>query len=284
MQPLFLKIADHFVKINSNSDVFSWDGVDCFIDTNNETPDIVVDYSKKPGILKPDNELQIDERVKWVNALGNEDKVIAFEENEDKTLVLHLLEAKKDFSYAQIYCDVSHRSTNNPFPFLDLVFRNYLITRNGIVIHASAINLNNKALLFTAPSGTGKTTMSNLWNLHKGSQILNSDTPALLTKNGRVIVFGTPWSGSTPVHVNLGVEVEGIVVLEQSKENSIIPLSQAEAFKLILPRFFLPFFDSGLMIKALNVATSVIEKTPCWLLKCRPDQEAVELAYQCIFS
>ena len=77
----------------------------------------------------------------------------------------------------------------------EVLFRTSLLCCDGIVIHSSAIELDGNGILFSAPSGTGKSTQANLWREHKGAVVLNGDRPALRTLDGSVYVYGTLWSG-----------------------------------------------------------------------------------------
>ena len=125
-------------------------------------------------------------------------------------------------------------STHKKYPLLDLPACEYMVTgamffdellnHNGIVFHSSAVVYNNKAYLFTAPSGTGKSTHTSLWIKYLGNEkakILNDDKPALVFENGKVYAYGTPFSGKTDLNINEKYELGGICYLSQGDKNEI---------------------------------------------------------------
>lgn len=152
-----------------------------------------------------------------------------------------------------------------------------LLFASGILLHSSAIEWKGKGILFSAPSGTGKSTQAALWVQHENAAIINGDRPAITVINGSVEVHGTPWSGSDPIVRNTSVSVSCIVMLEQASENEIIELSIEESLNLILPRFLMPYFDKKLTEMALDIVEKIIRKIPIYKLRCRPDLGAVDV-------
>lgn len=162
----------------------------------------------------------------------------------------------------------------------ELVFRICILQHMGLVIHASAIEWNNKGIAFSAPSGTGKTTQAKLWRNLLGAAILNGDRPAMRIIEGAPMIYGTPWSGSSPDFQNASVPLSAIIMLEQDRDNSIRELSNREAIGRLAARAFLPYWDRDLMDLALANLEKIIQSVPVYQLHCRPDQEAVELVLQ----
>lgn len=164
----------------------------------------------------------------------------------------------------------------------EIAFRTTLLFYQGLVVHAAAIKYKNKGIVFSGHAEVGKSTQANLWKTHMGAKVLNGDRPALRDVNGEILVYGTPWSGSSNDFINESAPLSAIIILEQNKENSIKKLSMFEALSILTPRCFLPYWDENLMNLALSNLESIISKVPIYLLKCRPDTEAVELVRQCI--
>jgi hypothetical protein len=153
---------------------------------------------------------------------------------------------------------------------------------SGFVMHASAIKHNNNAIVFTAPSGTGKTTMAHLWKKFKNATILNDENIAIRSLDSNSIVFGLPWCDETQSYVNDNAPLKAIIVLEQALENQIRLLDHQEYISRVLPRVFLPYFDSKIMDLAVSHFEKVVKSVPIYLLQCRPDFEAVELVHRCV--
>lgn len=165
-----------------------------------------------------------------------------------------------------------------------LVFKNLILQYNGLVLHSSALKYKNECVLFSAASGTGKTTHTTLWETHRGAQIINDDTPAIRIFEEEVYVYGTPWSGSSEKFTNDKLPLKAIVLLEQSPVNEMIKLTPKEAVSRLMPRVFLPYQDETLMKIAIDTVSQLIERVPIYLLKCRPDIEAMALVEETLWK
>ena len=159
-------------------------------------------------------------------------------------------------------------------------FYRQLLNYNGLMLHSSAVVVEGRAYLFSAHSGTGKSTHTNLWLQHFGERayILNDDKPALRKMNGKWYAFGTPWSGKDDMSVNIGVELGGIAILERANQNEIAPYSGTSAIFDIFSQVNRPRAYE-LREKLLSLLSQLIDDVPVWKLKCNIDREAVEIAY-----
>ncbi len=167
--------------------------------------------------------------------------------------------------------------------FIGMAFRNRIIFKSSIVLHASCIEYQGRGIAFSAPSGTGKSTHVRLWEENKeGTRVINDDAPIIRIIDGKPIVYGSPWSGSSDKFLNMSAPLSSIVLLEQAKENSIRPLNALEALTGVMPRLLLPYHDSKMMELSASTFEQIISMVPVYSLGCRPDAEAVELVYQCL--
>lgn len=182
-------------------------------------------------------------------------------------------------SYLELSNDITRVLSG---PIGEIIFRNRILFHQGIVLHAAAVEWNGRGIIFSAPAGTGKTTQAKLWCRYMGARIMNGDRPALRVMENHTQVYGTPWSGSSDEFRNTSAPLSGIFLLEQAKVNQLIRLSKQEALSYLLPRCFLPYYDSSMMNLAMDNLENLMEKTSVYLLRCRPDREAVEMVYQCI--
>ena len=94
-------------------------------------------------------------------------------------------------------------------------FYNKLINLGGFLLHASAVVIDNKAYLFSADSGTGKSTHTKLWQKCFGDKalIINDDKPAIKIENGICYAYGTPFSGKTDENLNMKFPLQAICLL-----------------------------------------------------------------------
>lgn len=155
---------------------------------------------------------------------------------------------------------------------------------NTLFMHASFVDLNGNGVLFTGPSGIGKTTQAELWAKHLGATVINGDKAFVRTDKKEVYGYGAPWSGSSPYCLNMKAVLKGIVVLLQSDKNSIKRLDSVEATVRVLPHVFMHHWDENCVEKVLTTFDNVLKNVPVWLLECRPDEEAVMITKQKIID
>lgn len=149
---------------------------------------------------------------------------------------------------------------------------------DAVSIHASSVYRDGKAYLFLGKSGTGKSTHAALWLKHiSGSGLLNDDNPILRIQDGRVVAYGTPWSGKTPCYRNLSFPVGGIVRLRQAPENRFIRCEGIEAFVQLLPGCSVIRQDWRLYETLCDTLVKVTEMVPVARLDCLPDEAAARL-------
>ncbi len=234
--------------------------------------EINVDPSINQNNINLNNLCTIGEKVNGTH------KVYLYNNNHK---VEHLINSSYDWKNISI---LSSMTQNLPFEGCvgEVIFKTVILFNKGFVIHASAIEVDGKGIAFSAPSGTGKSTQADLWVTHKNAKIINADRPAIRIFDDEIRIYGTPWSGTSKQYLNMSAPLVAIFMLEQSPTNKIIELSSLEALRRITARCYLPYFDEELMSLALDNIGAVIQKTPVYLLKCRPDSEAVDVVASCL--
>ena len=163
-------------------------------------------------------------------------------------------------------------------------FYSYFSGRGGILCHASAIEWKGEAVIFTAASGIGKTTQAELWERYRGAKILNGDKMLLETGGACCRAWGSPWRGSSPYARNESAPLRAVIVLEQAEENFIRKLAGAEILAAFSPHLFYPMWNHACVKTVMEALDWLLERTPVYLLACRPDQEAVELVHRTIWG
>lgn len=160
-------------------------------------------------------------------------------------------------------------------------FYRQLMDYDGFMLHSSAVVVDGRAYLFSAPCGTGKSTHTKLWLKQFGSRayILNDDKPALRLEEGVWYAYGTPWSGKYDISANCRAVLAGIAVLERGTENQIEPFAGVDAIRSILNQMVRPP-DPAARMKLLELTDKLVTQVPVWKLRCNMDPEAALVAYQ----
>lgn len=152
-----------------------------------------------------------------------------------------------------------------------------LTVHNGFLLHASFIEHEGSAILFTAPSETGKSTQAKLWCDHAGAELVNGDRAAVRIIDGEVYACGIPFSGSSPVRRNVTLPLKAIVYLSQAPENSIAKLRGVRSFRSVWEGCTVNVWDREDVEKATKTVSEVVSRIPVYHLACTPDIRAVEL-------
>lgn len=159
-----------------------------------------------------------------------------------------------------------------------------LCSLNALLLHASYVDYEGNGIIFTGPSGIGKTTQAELWEKYRNATIVNGDKVFVRLVDDKFHAYGSPWKGSSEYGINKKSELKGIVVLLQSDKNSIRKINSIEAMQLFFPHVFLPRWDEACMHDLLNSFNLLLEKTPIWLLECNLEEEAVKITEKAIFN
>ena len=160
-------------------------------------------------------------------------------------------------------------------------FYQQLLDFDGMMLHASAVVVDEKAYLFSAKSGTGKSTHTELWLKLFGDKayILNDDKPAIRYEDGKLYAYGTPFSGKHDLSANKRAEVAGICFLERALENSIEQISPKQSVHLMLEQT-IRSNEIEFMDKLLFVMDKLLTSVKVYKLYCNMDISAARLAYE----
>ena len=155
-----------------------------------------------------------------------------------------------------------------------------ILSRGGFVMHGVLLECDGKGYLFTAKSGTGKTTHARLWQEAFGDRvrIINGDKPILRVTDGGIYGYGTPWCGKEHYNIPTSVKLDSILVIERAKENKLVKLSVDEALPLLLGQVEIAnSADLGRQIEYLDL---LLQAVPVYCMNCNMDVSAATVAYE----
>ena len=155
------------------------------------------------------------------------------------------------------------------------------VGHNLFMMHGSVVAVDNCAYMFTALSGTGKSTHTNLWLKNiPGSFIVNGDKP-FLHVGDTVSVCGTPWCGKEHLHTNIAVPLKAIVLLERGTTNEIEEISFREVLPTLLSQSYRNA-DKTHLSMTLALIQKAAQSLRFYRLKCNMEDEAALVAYNAL--
>lgn len=151
----------------------------------------------------------------------------------------------------------------------------FIVQNRGFLLHAAYIRWKDEAILFTAPSGTGKSTQADLWCTHRGAELINGDRAVVRVDENGVYACGLPFSGSSGVGKNVTLPLRAIVYLSQSSDISVQKLQGFRAFRRIWEGCSVNIWNQDDVTKCTQTVLDALERTPVYHLSCTPDEAAV---------
>jgi hypothetical protein len=145
----------------------------------------------------------------------------------------------------------------------------------GVVLHSSFVEWNGKAILFTAPSGTGKSTQAELWRSLRSAGIINGDRAAIRVLDGVPYACGIPFAGSSQYSENRELPLAAVVYLAQAPVTTITRLKGYAAFARIWEGCSVNTWSSEDMERSSGLVSRIAGTVPVYELACTPDESAV---------
>ena len=151
----------------------------------------------------------------------------------------------------------------------------------ALLMHGSCVAADGEGYLFTAKSGTGKSTHTRLWRelLGERAVMINDDKPLIRLTDEGVRIYGSPWDGKHRLSCNLSVPLKAICILRRAPENSIEPISAAEAYPMLLQQIYRPA-DPEALAKTLALIDRLAESLRFYRLDCNRELDAARLSYE----
>ncbi|MBO5927145.1 MAG: hypothetical protein J6Q38_06310 [Clostridia bacterium] len=164
-----------------------------------------------------------------------------------------------------------------------ILLKNY----NTVLFHASAICYKGNAYLFTAPSGTGKSTHAKFLKelLNDEIKYINDDKPFIKydDKISKFIVYGSPWNGKHRLSNNVNFPLKAIIKLERGETNEVEKISSTSVLNLLLEQAYLNKTEEE-TLKLLDIINLLFSKTEFYKLKCKAELESAKVTFNKILK
>lgn len=179
-----------------------------------------------------------------------------------------------DFRQLTCYINVDNFQTpiNGMGDFLRILPMRAILQHFSVIFfHASQIAIGERGILFTAPSGTGKTTQAKLWQRHRNARIICNDRTLVRAES----TYGYPMDGSEPVRSGEVHRLGAIVTPGQNSTNTIQRLKPGVAIARLLPQLVIDAWDESAKELAMEQLLDLVGRVPVYRLECTPDISAV---------
>lgn len=150
-----------------------------------------------------------------------------------------------------------------------------LLRKNEMILHSAYICREGKAILFSAPSETGKSTQADLWKKYRGTRTINGDRSLLVKEHDGWYAYGWAICGSSEICHNESYPIHAIVMLHQAKENEVRKLGTLESVKKLMSQITINMWNPEFQNKALDLIQSLVAEIPVFELGCNISENAV---------
>ena len=157
-----------------------------------------------------------------------------------------------------------------------LALERRVLPLGGLVLHCAFAVSGGEALLFSGPSGIGKSTQAGLWQQYRGAEIVNGDRALLLPGPDGWTAGGWPVCGSSEICFNQRRKLRAIVLPTQETENFTQRLRPAAAFAALYGQVTVNRWNLAACAQAATLLEQLCRRVPVWRLGCTISKNAVD--------
>ena len=211
------------------------------------------------------------------------DFVVEICQEEGEIDPLHPVRTLRDGNILRVYMDVSLLPGVTAFGLLCGIDAAWILPERGrFMLHASYIVHCGEAILFAAPSETGKSTQARFWRDERGAEIVNEDRVILSREDGVFYAHGAWAMGTAGVTENVSAPLRAVVLLGQGEENRVYEPSVGEKLRRLVPQCTFKAGDMAEQIRIIDRVTELIEGARIVAFDCLNDPGAVDVLEESI--
>lgn len=186
----------------------------------------------------------------------------------------------RDFTWIQ--CAINEKPFLEPPDTVDkilrlLPMRAVFLHFHTLFLHASQVSAGGVGIVFSAPSGTGKTTQARLWQKYVGAELICNDRTLIRKKDENWNTYGYPIDGSEPVCSSAVNRLGCIVLLKQGTENQVKRLRTGQAVSMLMEQTVMDCWDIQAREDVMHLLLEIVQEIPVYQQICTPDNRAAEL-------
>ena len=193
------------------------------------------------------------------------------------------LQISADYSQA-VYHVGSWTVDGEPFlceELINMAVQCRLVRMGYLVVHAACVQIHDQAILFSAPSGTGKSTRAMLWVTEFGASLLSGDRPAIDPMRGTAL--GVPWDGKEGIHCKKELPIAAFNRLSRAEKTKLSCMTEKEKNAFLATQTFMPMWDPTLVGRAFSGIRQMIRNVPVYSLACDRTAEAARECHNILF-
>lgn len=187
--------------------------------------------------------------------------------------------------HAEVFLSVQELSKLHIDPVFTslLALERHMIKKDSLILHCAYMVYQGKAILFSAPSGTGKSTQADLWKRYRGGRIINGDRALLRKIDGEWFAGGWPVCGSSGICESGDTPVHAIVMLRQGTSNRVEALSPIQAFTQLYAQITINQWNREFVQHAIELIENLMGHVPVYQLTCNISEDAVRCLESALF-
>lgn len=161
--------------------------------------------------------------------------------------------------------------------FLSLLsLEKLMLEHDSVILHSAYIKKDGKAILFSAPPETGKSTQAGLWETYRDARTINGDRSLLIREPAGWYAYGWPVCGSSGICYNENYPIQAIVMLHQAKTNQVRRITGFEAVQKLMAQITVNMWNAEFQMKVMDMIEQILAEVPIYELGCNISEEAVE--------
>lgn len=287
MKRFYIGSLELLVNLNEEMDIWQWDEKftrpvmpvsnqeEIEIHITADLPAITGKEYRVPGMAIYENNQE-----EW-RIYGFSEKSI-INEYIPEVISHHSRHGKVKLFLKQDWWQKNHRSFR---PWFYMHMEELLLENRSMILHSASIIYRNSVLLFTAPSGTGKTTQTDLWHQYlDGVEDLNGDRTLIQYMSGRWYGSGFPVFGSTIRCEQKAAPLKAVIILRQGTEDKLCDLSPVQKLALLYSEITVPHFKKDYIEMAMGLIEELIQEVPVFLYSCTMQESAVTTLHQSLYG
>ena len=275
-------IAGIKIELNYHYDDFLKGNIESYLMHEDEACDYEIQVFLRDEIEKPEG--STNSKMNPYIIFGEKQRIIyALNANGDvKELITH----SNDYRYTKI--EMNPSLLKNPaeveYVMLGVTFLEIALRCGFLPIHAAAILYRDEAILFSAPSQTGKSTHAKIWvNNFEGAELLNDDKPLLKLVDNQIIVYSSPFSGKTSINQNRHAPLKSIIFLRQGLTNIVSPMTEEGKIENLMRNILRPD-DADLWDQVLDKIAKLMHQIPIYQIEATMEIEAAIAVHDMIYK